>query len=180
MKAGNRPQPVATDGLELRLRFDEGKGDLVRNSAPGAKVGQFKADTNPLIWGENTWLWPSMRMDIQTRLSLGDSGDVEAGEKFSTGGWIMLRAKPGGGVRTGTGNGSLLARMGDEKRRGGAGWDIYQEGLLLFVNLVPDSTQVVESDTGAVSAPSAAPAAEPAPATKRKARRAAWFRRPRP
>ncbi len=165
LKAGNSPDPVDDKGLELRLRFDEGKGDVVRNSAPNAAGREFKAETNPLIWGENTWLWPSMRMDIHTRLNLGGMGDVEANEKFSTGGWIMLRAKPGGGVRTGTGNGTLLARMGDEKRRGGAGWDIYQEGLLLFVNLVPDTTQSPESE----AAPSAAPAAEAASATKRKA-----------
>jgi len=61
----------------------------------------------------------------------------------------------------------LLARMGDEKRRGGAGWDIYQEGLLLFVNLVPDSTQTVEPDATATAA--VAPPAETTPATKRKA-----------
>ena len=158
LAAGNCLEPVSPAGLEVRLRLDEGQGDVVRNSAPGAAVREFKADTNPLIWGENSWLWPSMRMDIQTRLNLGGAGDVEANEKFSAGGWIMLRAKPGGGVRTGTGNGSLLARMGDEKRRGGAGWDIYQEGLLLFVNLVPDSTAA-----GAPAVPEAAPAAAPAP-----------------
>ena len=171
LKAGSRPNPVGEEGLELRLRFDEGKGDVVRNSAPKAAVREFKADTNPLIWGENTWLWPSMRMDIHTRLKLGGMGDVEANDKFSTGGWIMLRAKPGGGVRTGTGNGSLLARMGDDKRRGGAGWDIYQEGLLLYVNLVPDSTQAPEAE----AAPASPAATETAPAAKRKAalRRAA-------
>src|SRR5256885_4403032 len=27
LAAGHLPQPVSTDGLELRLRFDEGKGD---------------------------------------------------------------------------------------------------------------------------------------------------------
>ena len=140
LASGQLPERVPTDGLELRLRLDEGKGDVVKNSAPAAKLAEFKADTNPLIWGENTWLWPSMRMDIMTRLRLGDLGDVDAGEKFSAGGWIMLRAKPGGGVRTGTGSGSLLARMGDEKRKGGAGWDLYHENLQLIVNLVPDAS----------------------------------------
>ncbi len=139
--AGKRPKPVSTEALELRLRLDEGSGDVVKNSAPEAKVREFKADTNPLVWGENSWLWPSMRMDIFTRLNLGDHGNVDAGDKFSAGGWLMLRAKPGGGVRTGTGNGSLLARMGDEKRKGGAGWDIYQEGLQIIVNLIPDATE---------------------------------------
>ncbi|MSU50851.1 MAG: DUF1553 domain-containing protein [Opitutus sp.] len=137
LATGNRPKPVSPEALELRLRLDEGKGDVVKNSAAGAKIAEFKADTNPLIWGENSWFWPSMRMDILSRLRLGDLGDVEAGDKFSAGGWLMLRAKPGGGVRTGTGSGSLVARMGDEKRKGGAGWDIYQDGGLFTVNLVP-------------------------------------------
>ncbi len=135
LRAGNCPNPVGTDGLELRLRLDEGKGDVLLNSAPGAKVAEIKADTNPLVWGENSWLWPSMRMDIFTRVRLGALGDVDTTDKFSAGGWLMLRAKPGGGVRTGTGSGSLLARMGDEKRKGGAGWDLYQDGGQFIVNL---------------------------------------------
>jgi mono/diheme cytochrome c family protein len=136
LAAGNRPKPVSASGLELRLRFDEGQGDVVKNSAPDAKVAQFTADTNPLVWGENAWLWPSMRMDILTRINLGQHGDVDSGDKFSAGGWIMLRAKPGGGVKTGTGSGSLLSRMGDEHRRGGAGWEIYQDGGRFTLNLV--------------------------------------------
>jgi mono/diheme cytochrome c family protein len=169
LAAGQRPKPVAPEGLELRLRLDEGQGDVVRNSAPGAKVTEFKADTNPLIWGENTWLWPSMRMDILSRLNLGDLGEVEAGAKFSAGSWIMLRAKPGGGVRTGTGNGTLLGRMGDAKRQGGAGWEIAQEGLQIYVNLVPDaSNDPVEDPVSAVAEP---PASRPTP--KRGAKKAA-------
>jgi len=135
LKAGDCPNPVGTDALQLRLRLDEGKGDVLRNSAPSAKIKEFKADTNPLVWGESTWMWPSMRMDIFTRVRLGDLGDVEATDKFSVGGWLMLRAKPGGGVRTGTGSGSLLSRMGDESRKGGAGWDLYQDGGQFIVNL---------------------------------------------
>lgn len=178
LAAGNGPQPVAPAALELRLRLDEGHGDVVKNSAPGAKVAEFKADTNPLIWGENTWLWPSMRMDILTRLSLGDHGDVEAGDKFSAGGWLMLRDRPGGNqtVRNGTGSGTLLGRMGDAKRRGGAGWDIYQDGSRFYVNLVPDTT--ADDITVPIEAPKAAPArksnkgqARPATAAATPARR---------
>jgi len=144
LKAGNCPNPVGTDALQLRLRLDEGKGDVLRNSAPAAKIKEFKADTNPLVWGESTWMWPSMRMDIFTRVRLGDLGDVEANDKFSAGGWLMLRAKPGGGVRTGTGSGSLLSRMGDETRKGGAGWDLYQDGGQFIVNL----NAVIEEPAG--------------------------------
>lgn len=164
LAAGHCPKPVAPDGLELRLRLDEGTGDLLKNSAPGAKSPEFKADTNPLIWGESTWLWPSMRMDILTRIRLGGMGDVEANEKFSAGGWIMLRAKPGGGVKTGTGNGALFARMGDDQRKGGAGWDLSQEGLQFVLNLMPDTTpEPAEKTAPAVDEPTRPePAAAPA------------------
>lgn len=147
LASGARPKPVATDALELRLKLDEGKGDVLKNSAPGAALKEFKADTNPLVWGENTWLWPSMRMEIFTRIPLGNIGDVDAGEKFSAGGWLELRAKPGGGAKTGTGSGSLFARMGDDKRKGGAGWEIYQEGGKFTVNFVANNEAMAPEDT---------------------------------
>jgi mono/diheme cytochrome c family protein len=134
LATGHRPMAVSPDALELRLRLDEGQGDVVRNTAPAAAMREFKADTNPLVWGENSWLWPSMRMDILTRLRLGSLGDVEADDKFSAGAWLMLREKPGNGN---TGDGSLLSRMGDGRHRNGAGWEIYQEKQHFIVNLVP-------------------------------------------
>ena len=174
LAAGNRPKPVSADGLELRLRLDEGRGEVVQNSAPKAKVASFKTDTNPLVWGENSWFWPSARMDIFTRLNLGNHGDVDAGDKFSAGGWLMLRAKPGGGVRTGTGNGTLLSRMGDEKRKGGAGWEIYQENLQYYVTFITDWEQA--EVTANVPAPEIK-----APATKRgKAAKGAETRAAKP
>ena len=135
LAAGHLPQPVRADGLELRLRLDEGKGDLVHNGAPDIKLKEFTADTNPLVWGENSWLWPSMRMDILSRLRLGPLGDVEADESFSAGGWLMLRQKPG---NINSGEGSLLSRMGDDAHHGGAGWEIYQKEGHFIVNLVPE------------------------------------------
>ena len=178
--AGSRPKPVPPEALELRLRLDEGKGDVVENSAPDAKIKEFKADTNPLVWGENSWLWPSMRMDIFTRLALGNSGDVDAGDKFSAGGWLMLRAKPGGGVKSGTGSGTLLSRMGDDKRKGGAGWEIFHENTQFTVNLIAEpeepvaasaatpATETKEPATPSAATPTAAPPrAMRAPAAKR-------------
>ena len=138
LAAGNRPESVSDDCLELRLRLDEGQGDVLRNHAPHTAMAEVRADTNPLVWGENSWLWPSMRMDIFTRVRLGDLGDVGASDTFSAGGWIMLRASPGGGVAAGTGDGSLLSRMGDPERRGGAGWDLYQEKTHFIVNLTAE------------------------------------------
>ena len=173
LAAGNRPNPVSSDGLELRLRLDEGKGDVVKNSAPRAKIAEFKADTNPLIWGENSWFWPSMRMDILTRLRLGDLGDVEASDKFSAGTWLMLRAKPGGGVRTGTGNGTLLARMGDEKRKGGAGWDIYQENLQIVITLNANAEAVAPVAETTTLAKTAEEVAKPTVAPKQPTKKGA-------
>jgi len=131
--SGHRPNPVSPAALELRLRLDEGQGDLVKNSAPNAAIKEFKADTNPLVWGENSWFWPSMRMDILSRLRLGPLGDVEADDSFSGGGWLMLRVKV---ANASTGDGSLFSRMGDSGRRGGAGWELYQEKGRFVVNLV--------------------------------------------
>src|SRR5206468_540760 len=108
LAAGHLPQTVSTDGLELRLRFDEGKGDVVKNSAPHAAITQFKSDTNPIIWGETNWLWTGARFDSGTRLPLGNVGDVEANEAFSLGGWFMVRA-------TTQEAGAVMARLGDPK-----------------------------------------------------------------
>ena len=44
LATGNRPKPVSTEGLEVRLRLDEGQGDVVRNSAPNAQIAEFKAE----------------------------------------------------------------------------------------------------------------------------------------
>jgi hypothetical protein len=105
-------------------------------------------------------------MDILSRINLGDHGDVDAGDKFSAGGWLFLRATPGGGARTGTGNGSLLAKMGDEKRRGGAGWDIAQEALQIIVSLTPVPTPSTPTEMISEVAP---PVAAPRAAKKGKA-----------
>jgi hypothetical protein len=86
-----------------------------------------------------------MRMDILSRLKLGEVADVDGDDKFSAGGWIMLRAKPGGGVKSGTGNGALIARMGDDTRHGGAGWEIYAENAVISVSLIANAADNLDS-----------------------------------
>jgi mono/diheme cytochrome c family protein len=136
LAAGHRPVPVAPTALELRLRLDETAGDVVKNSAPADAArpvpATFKAETNPLVWGESSWFWPSVRFDIFTRLPLGAVGDVEADDAFSAGGWFMPRAKPGGG---GTGDGAILARYSSPEKSPGRGWEIFFEKNRLVVNL---------------------------------------------
>ncbi len=136
LAAGNRLKTVSDDQLELRLLLDEAAGDVVKNSAPKAEVAQFKADTNPLVWGESALFWPSMRMDIASRVSLGRTGDVDANQAFSGGAWILLRQKVGGGT---TGSGSLLSRMrvrDDNNERDGRGWDLFHREQRLIFSLV--------------------------------------------
>ena len=140
LAAGQRPRPVDATGLEVRLRFDEGRGDVVRNSAPGAAVAEFRAEVNPLVWGETNWAWAGMRMDMSTRLSLGSVADIDTADALSVGGWIMLRQKTGGGH---TGDGSLIARRGDAKKLEGRGWDLYQRDARLEVNLAHDAKHVL-------------------------------------
>ncbi len=123
--AGSKPQAVSAEGLRLRLRFDEGSGDVVKNSAPGADPASFKVATNPLIWGEDSWLWPSMRMDTSSRLALPQHGDFEVDQPFTAAFWGMARMVTGNGD---TGAGSMLSRMGDVSRNAQRGWDIFLEG----------------------------------------------------
>ncbi len=130
---GHKPMPVSNEALELRLRLDEGKGDLVKNSAPGAKVPSYTADTNPLVWGEHVWFWPSMRMDITSNLPMPGLGDFESNQGFSVSMWTMLRMKTSNVT---TGDGSLISRMGSDKMDGHRGWDMFIEDDKLVVHII--------------------------------------------
>ncbi len=145
LSSGNRPRTVSEDALELRLLLNEGKGDVVANSAPGAKTASFKAETNPLVWGENALFWPSMRMDIASQLSLGDAGAVDGTQAFSGGGWVLLRQKVGG---SGTGYGALLSRMRSTPTKETRGWELYQrEHRLILVLAHASGRQAIEVTT---------------------------------
>ena len=133
LAAGKKPEAVSSTALELRLRLDEGTGEVVKNSAPAASPPFYTADTNPLIWGENIWFWPSMRMDISTNLRFPGLGDFEADQGFSASMWTLLRVKPSD---TTTGNGALISRMGDASMGANRGWDMFIEDEKLVVHIV--------------------------------------------
>jgi mono/diheme cytochrome c family protein len=148
LSAGNKPSMVSPTGLELRLKLDEGKGDVVKNSAPDAKTPSYKADTNPLVWGEQVWLWPSARMEIATNLVMPDQGDFESDEAFSASMWVNLRMKTSNVT---TGNGPLISRMGDASMENHRGWDFFIDGDKLVVHIIskwPD--QAIRADTPGV------------------------------
>jgi Protein of unknown function (DUF1553)/Protein of unknown function (DUF1549)/Planctomycete cytochrome C/Concanavalin A-like lectin/glucanases superfamily len=146
LASGKKPLAVSQEALELHLRLDEGAGDVVKNSAPGAKTASYKADSNPLVWGESVWYWPTMRMEISTNLPMPDLGDYEADRKFSAAMWTRLRLKP---ANTTTGNGALISRMGDSKMDSHRGWEMSVDGEKLVVHLIsrwPDRAIKVETD----------------------------------
>ena len=146
LAAGNQPQAVPPDHLELHLPLDEGRGDIVHNRAPSATGdASWKITTNPPLWGEYAWFHPSARMDIRSDLEIPQHGDFETTDSFSVALWAKPRIKVGGGA---TGDGAFLARMGraeDEQHRG---WDLYLAGDKLMVHIIhrwPDQALRVEA-----------------------------------
>ena len=102
-------QPVATDKLLLRLRLDEGGGEVLKNSAPNASPKEFPVGKFKPQWGETTWLWPDFRMDTSTRVEMGQIGDYEWNQPFSSGGWFMLRSAPN--LTSSKVSGALISKM---------------------------------------------------------------------
>jgi hypothetical protein len=126
------PVPVSTDKLVLRLRFDEGQGEVLKNSAPNPAPASFTTREVKPAWGETTWLWPDFRMEAGTRVNLGQTGDYDTKQAFSAGGWIMLRAAPNYPMYDTTG--TLIAKM--DSTQHDRGWEIAILHGHLVVNLV--------------------------------------------
>jgi hypothetical protein len=128
----NAPQTVSTDKLLIRLRLDEGSGDILHNTAPHADPATFKATTVAPQWGETTWLWPDFRMQSNTRAVLDKSGDFEQNQAFSAGGWFMFRSAPYFAIDDKPG--AIISKMdGTQHNRG---WDMTVRNGVLTVELV--------------------------------------------
>jgi hypothetical protein len=128
----NAPRGVATDKLIVRLRLDEGSGDVLKNSAPHPNPASFRATVLKPEWGETTWLWPDLRMQSSTRILLDQTGDYEGGQAFSSGGWFMMRSAPYFAV--GDTAETLISKMdaGQHDR----GWDLSIRKGIVSVELV--------------------------------------------
>jgi hypothetical protein len=124
------PRPVATNGLVLRLRLDEGSGEELRNSAPNPNPGSFHTTTLKGEWGETTGLWPDFRMQSSTRVLLGQMGDYDGNQAFSSGGWFMFRSAP---FHPGS-FGTLVSKM--DSTQHDRGWELSAEDGFLSVALV--------------------------------------------
>ena len=127
----NPAQPVSTDKLQLRLRLDEGGGEVLKNSAPNANPKSFPIGKFKPQWGETTWLWPDFRMDTSTRVELGQIGDFEWNQPFSSGGWFMLRSAPN--FTSSKVSGALISKM--DSTQHDRGWDLAAENGIISVEL---------------------------------------------
>ncbi|MFP5248202.1 MAG: DUF1553 domain-containing protein [Acidobacteriota bacterium] len=134
----NPAQAVSTDKLLLRLRLDEGGGEVLKNSAPHAQTAAFPIGKAKPQWGETTWLWPDFRMETNTRIMLGQSGDFEANQAFSAGGWMMLRSAPNYIVENTSG--ALISKMDTTQHN--RGWDLSIRKGILSVDLVNETPKI--------------------------------------
>ena len=138
------PRAVATNGLVIRLRLDEGSGEILKNTSPNASPASFMTTTLKPEWGETTWLWPDFRMQSSTRVLLGQAGDNEANQAFSSGGWFMFRSSP---FHPGS-FGTLLSKM--ESTEHDRGWELSSDddGILsvALVNQRGKDTQPERKD----------------------------------
>jgi Protein of unknown function (DUF1553)/Protein of unknown function (DUF1549)/Planctomycete cytochrome C/Concanavalin A-like lectin/glucanases superfamily len=136
----NPPQPVSTDKLLIRLRLDEGSGDLLHNSAPHANPATFRATVVPPQWGERTWLWPDFRMQSNTRVMLDKSGDFESSQAFSAGGWFMFRSAPYFAIDDKPG--AIISKMDTAQHN--RGWDLAVRKGIITVELVNSSPREIK------------------------------------
>jgi len=126
------PQSVSTDKLVIRLRLDERGGEIIRNSAPHAQPASFAIGKSKPQWGETTWLWPDFRLDTSTHILLGQNGDYENSQAFSSGGWFMIRSAPN--YTLDNASGALLSKMDTTQHN--RGWDLSISKGIISVELV--------------------------------------------
>ena len=128
----NLPQAVSEDKLALRLRLDEGGGDELKNTAPHAQPASFPIGKAKPQWGETTWMWPDFRMETSTHIVLGQNGDFEGNQAFSSGGWFMLRSAPNYTLYNESG--TLVGKM--DAAAHNRGWDLSVQYGIVSVELV--------------------------------------------
>ena len=140
------PRPVSSEGLVVRLRFDEGKGDVFADSAAGEKKDLVTATGVPVVWGEGTLFWPYMRMEISTHLELPGVGDEDGSKPFSVATWMRPHLRPNEPSNPGLPDGVILSRA--DANQDGRGWQLISDkGYLKFVlaHKLPDEAIEVQT-----------------------------------
>jgi len=139
------PRPVNPDALLVRLRFDEQKGDSFANSVSGSKHKFATATDGSVIWGEGTWFWPYMRMDIGTHLELSDVGE-DAAKPFTVATWLRPHLRPLEPKDEAKPDGVILSRA--DATQDNRGWQLtILKGKLAFVlaHKLPDDAIQIET-----------------------------------
>ena len=116
-------------------------GSILANSAPEAAFRSVTATGAAPIWGENSWLWPSFRMDTTTRVEMDGVGDGEKDRPFSVGSWLMPHYEDG--ATRAPPFGAIVSR-----NRGSRGWELFFDHDKLSFRLVhkwPDDLILVET-----------------------------------
>src|SRR5262252_1784565 len=140
------PRAVSSDGLVVRLRFDEAKGDAFADSAGGEKRNFATATGVPVVWGEGTWFWPYMRMEISTHLELPSVGDEDGSKPFSVATWMRPHLRPNEPRDPNLPDGVILSRA--DANQDGRGWQlISNKGRLKFVLAHKSPDEVIEVET---------------------------------
>jgi mono/diheme cytochrome c family protein len=140
------PRPVSSDGLVVRLRFDEGKGDVFADSAAGEKRNFATATGVPVVWGEGTLFWPYMRMEISTHLELPGVGDEDGSKPFSVATWVRPHLRPNEPRDPSLPDGVILSRA--DANQDGRGWQlISNHGKLKFVLAHKLPEEAIEVET---------------------------------
>jgi mono/diheme cytochrome c family protein len=141
-----KPQPVDPAALQARFRFDEQNGSTFTNSSPFAKTKTVSATESPIIWGEGTWFWPYMRMDVSTKLELPDAGDVDTNQAFTMATWVRPYLRPLEAKDKKQPNGVILARADATQQQ--RGWQLrVVKGKLAFTlaNQAPANAITIET-----------------------------------
>jgi hypothetical protein len=145
-RSNAKPQAVDSTGLQVRLRFDEEKGSTFTNSAPQPQPPTISATGNPMVWGEGTWFWPYMRMDVSTKLELPQTGDVEANQPFTIATWVRPYLRPLEAKDQKMPKGVILARADTTQKQRGWQLRILKTKLIFtLANEAPANAITVES-----------------------------------
>ncbi len=122
VSGGSPPQPIDAANLEVRLRLDEGHGTALTNTAPHTEHPVINVTGGGPEWGEVTWYWPSFRMAELSRVKFPDAlGDVEAGDAFSVGTWMLARGNAGAEKRPPMG--TIISKVDTTEHS--RGWGLY-------------------------------------------------------
>jgi hypothetical protein len=140
------PHGVSSEGLVVRLRFDEQKGDVFEDSSTEVRRKFVTATGAPVVWGEGTFFWPFMRMETGTYLEFPAVGDEDGAKPFSVATWLRPHLRPNEPKNDDLPDGVILSRA--DANQDARGWQlISNKGRLTFVfaHKLPDEAIQVET-----------------------------------